>query len=280
MVDSVLALVAIEAVGAVAMERCGIAGGDIRSDAGGLQSSRGALIASTTIDALVDRSAPNNTGVRGILIASGTSPSDIASALVGTRKVLAHAVNARVGAECTLIKIEARATGTTNITKGAVARGQRGGSVDGVINAITGRDTLLAGLEVADGAAVNDRASGTAVAGRAVALSNEAAILGNVAARGSRVDTGARIGLAWRGDFAGGTTPGTTKRRRAVAGDGSASDRGSNAGTTRDARVVGLVGSINSRTAGRLELVAASTGKASVASADPVVLSQRESSRG
>jgi outer membrane cobalamin receptor len=115
-------------------------------------------------------------------------------------------VEARVGAEGTLIKIVAQAVGATNVAQGAVAGRQGSGGIDGVVNAVTRRHALLVGLEVAKSAAVNNGANRTAVSSRAVALSDEATVgLSNVVASGSGVNTVARVGKAGRGDFAGGT---------------------------------------------------------------------------
>lgn len=210
-------------------------------------------MAGTTIDALVDRSTPNNAGAGGILVASGTSPASITSALVGTGQVLAHAMDTRIRAKGALVKIVAQAVGATNVAQRAVAGGQRNGSVKRIIDAVTGRHALLVGLKVANGAAVNHGAGRAAVAGGAVALSNEAAIgLGDIVAGSRGVDAGAGVGQARRGDLACRTAVGTAKGRGAVAGDGGAASGGGDASATIKAGVVGHKLSRNGCTASGL----------------------------
>lgn len=276
-----LALVASETVGAIAVEGSSISGRDIGCNTGGLETGSRALIASTTVDALVDRSAPNNTGTAGILVASGAGPTSVANALVSTGKVLAHTMHARVGTEGALIQIVAQAVSAANVAERAVAGRERSGSVERVVDAITRRNAVLAGLKVADSTAVNHGASRSAVPSTAVALSDEAAVgLGNIVASSSRVDAGAGVGKAGRGHLAGGTTVSTAKGGGAIACNRCAADRRGDAGSAVKARVVRLVSSGNGGTAGGLEGVAANASKAGVASADPVVLCQRGDSPG
>jgi hypothetical protein len=108
-----------------------------------------------------------------------------------------------------------------------------------------------------------------------VALSNEAVGLSNIVASRSGVNSIAGVGKAGRGNLASGTAVGTAEGRGAVASDRGAANRRGDARSTVQARVVGLVGSGNSSTAGGLKGVAEGASKAGVAGALPVVLSQR-----